>query len=475
MTTTRHPSAPAAWAPRDAGGSAEQIHAASLDLLADPGVRMEHAGVVARLLKAGARPGHGADVVRLPREMVDEYVRRCPRTVTLTDRSGRAAVLADRAWPAIWSCPGLNLWDDGAVRPFTASDMARAARLLDRLDNVQGVFGMAMADVSPAAADVAGLAIIARNTAKHVRVFCFTPEGGRTLTEMKAVVGHHPWFSMGFTAHGPLRWTNLALSIFEATSGHGIPVTVNGEPMAGTSAPVTLAGAAAVGNAEILAGLVALQLMEPGRPCIYNLGLAHIFDMRTMIAVTGGPENALLATLSAEMGRFYGLPAASWVSTEAMVPDAQAALEKMFGFHTHMAAGIANIWGVGQLESELTFSPAQAVIDDEMIAYAARFQRGIAVNETTLATELVRAVGIGGQFLDQEHTLQHFREELFMPALLGRRKRDAWQAQGGKRLDEVATDRARELMQAAPRSGLTDDQMATLDQLAATRGWNMDR
>ena len=59
--------------------------------------------------------------------------------------------------------------------------------------------------------------------------------------------------------------------------------------MAGVSGPVTLAGAGAVGNAEILAGIVINQLLEPGRPCLYNLGLAHVFDMRTAIALTGAP------------------------------------------------------------------------------------------------------------------------------------------------------------------------------------------
>ena len=112
-----------------------------------------------------------------------------------------------------------------------------------------------------------------------------------------------PWFSIGFTAHGPLRWTNLALEVFARSAGHGIPVTVNGEPMAGASAPVTLAGAFAVGNAEILAGIVVNQILEPGRPVVYNLGLGHVLDMRRATAVTGGPENALYARAWAQASR----------------------------------------------------------------------------------------------------------------------------------------------------------------------------
>jgi len=164
--------------------------------------------------------------------------------------------------------------------------MAALTRVLDQLEHVQAAFGMAMDDIPPAARDAVGLQIMARNTTKHIRALCFSSQGARAMAEMTSVVGDTPWFSVGFTAHGPLRWTNLALEIFKQTAGRGMPATVNGEPMAGVSGPVTLAGAAAVGNAEILAGLVINQVLEPGRPCIHNLGLAHVFDMRTAVAVS---------------------------------------------------------------------------------------------------------------------------------------------------------------------------------------------
>lgn len=209
------------------------------------------------------------------------------------------------------------------------------------------------------------------------------------------------------------------------------------------------------------------QLLEPGRPCIYNLGLAHIFDMKTAIAVTGGPENALLAQASAVMGRFYNLPSASWVSTESMCPDSQAALEKMFGFYTHLAGGVTCIWGVGQLESEMTISPAQAVIDNEMISYARRFLRGLEVSPNALALELIRQVGISGSFLETGHTLQHFRSELFQPSLLFRNRRTTWEKKGQKRLDQKAEEIADQLIGQPLRTGLSEDQMRELDHITS--------
>ena len=446
---------------------AQRIHAASLELLTDPGVRVEHEEVRKLLLSSGARPGQHAEGVRLPAELVAECLARCPAEFPLADRRGNVKTLTAKGEPTFWSCPGMYLYREGARRSFTSGDMAEAARLLDQLDNVDVVFGMALDDVPPAARDVVGLNIMAHNSSKHLRVLCFTPEGADVLCDMKAAVGNFPWFSIGFTAHGPLRWTHLALDIFRRTAGHGIPTTLNGEPMAGVSGPVTLAGSAAVGNAEILAGIVINQLLEPGRPCLYNLGLAHVFDMKTAIAVTGAPENALFADVSAAMGRFYNLPSGSWVSTEAMCPDAQAALEKMFGFHTHVASGVSAVWGVGQLESELTFSPAQAVIDDEMISYARRYRRGVEVTEQSLALEVTRSVGIAGSFLDQMHTARNYRDELYEPGLLYRKRRADWDAEGGRRLDRRAEERAAELMDRQVKTGLTDTQSQALDDIAS--------
>jgi trimethylamine--corrinoid protein Co-methyltransferase len=447
---------------------APRIHETSVALLENPGIRFEHEGVVERLLKAGAKQGHGPQDVRLPRGLLDDCLSRAPSAVRLASRRpGGGHTLTPESAGRVWSTPGMNLWRHGKLTPFQSRDMADAARLLDQLDEVDGVFALSLDDVAPTARDVAGLRILAANTTKHIRALCFTPAGAEWMCRMKPVLGPDPWFSIGFTAHGPLRWTRLALEVFIRTAGHGLPTTLNGEPMAGVSGPVTLAGSAAVGNAEILAALVVNQLLEPGRPCIYNLGLAHVFDMRTAIAVTGGPENHLFADISAAMGRFYKLPSCSWVSTESMCVDSQAALEKTAGYLSHLQNGISLVWGAGQLESELTFSPAQAVIDQEILAYVRRMIRGVTVTDESLGLELIRSVGISGDFLGTDHTLDHFKDELWEPGLLWRKKRDLWKSEGAMSLAERAEEAADRLITTDRPSCLTPDQAKELERLEA--------
>lgn len=444
---------------------AERIHEASLALLENPGVKLEHDGIVETLLKAGAQAGAQAQVIRLPRKLVMECVEQAPAEVLFAARHEGGAVVGPQKTSKVWSAPGMNILRHGKHRPFTRFDMADMARLIGQLPHIDGVFGMSMDDVPPQARDFVGLRIMAENTAKHIRVLSFTPEGADAVCAMRDVVDNSPWLSMGFTAHGPLRWTHLALEIFSRTAGKGIPVSINGEPMAGVSGPVTLAGAAAVGNAEILAGLVVNQLLEPGRPCVYNLGLAHIFDMRTAIAVTGAPENHLFADLSAAMGRFYDLPSCSWVSTESMCVDAQAAMEKGIGFTTHLQSGVSLIWGAGQLESELTLSTAQAVIDNEILAYLERYRRGVDFSPEALAVEVTREIGISGNYLEHEHTFENFRSGLFQPSILFRMKRSAWEEQGSPTLYTVAEAKADELIAQPLPPILSEDRQAALREI----------
>ncbi|RPJ54721.1 MAG: hypothetical protein EHM23_28320 [Acidobacteria bacterium] len=419
----------------------EQINAASLDLLDTVGVRLEHDEVFEKVIKAGGRPGSAAYDVRFPPELVADCLSLAPESVQLDAVDGTRTCLNTDCDPVFWTCPVLYLWDGKHRREILQTDLTRISRLCNRLRNVQGIMGVALADVPPLARDFVGVRVMAESSNKHIRALCFSGGGMEALAEMKPLLPGN-WFSLGFTAHGPLRWTQLALDVYLKSAGQKIPVTINGEPMAGVTGPVTLAGNIAVGNAEILAGIVVNQVLEPGRPVIYNLGLAHLFDMKHATAITGGPENGLVAEASAALGRYYRLPSSSWVSTESLFEDQQAALEKMFGFLTHVSSGVNLLWGMGQLESEMTISLGQLVVDNEIVDFVRRYRRGFQVDDESINLQTIREVGIGGSFLEHEHTLKHFRDEIYHPQILNRSAR----TDQSRPVVEVAREKAEELL-----------------------------
>jgi trimethylamine--corrinoid protein Co-methyltransferase len=441
-------------------GQIEKIDGAARALLRDPGIMLEDEEIYSAVLKAGAKPGAKPMVARIPAGLIDECLARAPREVRFADRRGGIQVVGPDSPSRFWTGAALFYLDKKGFRSIRQKDLADFARVIDALDQVDVIVGTSTEETPPAQRDFVGFRIMAQNTSKHLRALSFSPRGGEVMIEMARVLAdgrslkEAPLFSMGFTAHGPLRWTSLALGVYRMTAGHGIPVTINGEPMAGASAPVTLAGTAAVGTAEILAGIAVNQLLEPGRPCLFNLGFAHVMDMRQGFAVTGGPENVLLAVTGAQMARRYGLPSVAWMCTDSLHYDAQNALEKMMAAVTHTQAGVSTIWGVGQVESEKTISPVQAVIDDEIIAAVRRYLRGFSMDEEHLAVEEIRRVGICGSFLDTDHTFAHFRDEVFLPERLVRVQRMS----AGERADLVS--RAEDRVDAI----LTGDREPVLDE-----------
>jgi trimethylamine--corrinoid protein Co-methyltransferase len=361
-----------------------------------------------------------------------------------------------------------------ARRELASADLADLARIVDACANIHGMVGTSIADCPPAGRDFVGFRLMAQNTGKHLRPCIYTPQGGRTVVEMAQVLlegsslRERPTVSTGFSILSPLHWTALALGVFKQTAGFGVPVMINSEPLGGATAPVTLAGCLVTGDADTLSGLVINQLLEPGRPCFYNLGFAHVMDMASAMALTGSPENALLQAAGADLARFHGLPCASWMSTESMCMDAQAAFEKMVTGLAHAAAGVNFIWGAGNLESTLAMSPEALVVDDEIAGYFLRFQRGITVDEESLALDVIKSVGISGDFLTAPHTLQHFREVLSRAQLANRRRRAHWEAKGARTLEELAQERVAAILAAEPKSYLDAHQEAELKRIEAS-------
>lgn len=221
---------------------------------------------------------------------------------------------------------------------------------------------------------------------------------------------------------------------------------INSEPTAGATSPVTLGGTLMLANAEALSGVVIVQTLEPGRPCVFNLGFAHTMDMRHAITRTGGPENGIMGAIGAEFARMRGLPSASWMSTESMVADEQAAWEKMNVGLMHALAGVNIIWGIGQLESQRTMSPEMMVIDNEIVGAALRAARMPTVDDDALAYEVIAEMAAVPDYLSHPHTLDHFRTELFEADLGFVGRREGWQAAGACTARERARARVEQIL-----------------------------
>jgi trimethylamine--corrinoid protein Co-methyltransferase len=104
------------------------------------------------------------------------------------------------------------------------------------------------------------------------------------------------------------------------------------------------------------------------------------------------------------------------------------------------------IHDVGYMDAGLTGSLESLVICDEIISMTRRFLAGFAVNEQTLALDMIDRVGPAGHFMEEDDTLDRFAKDVWYPTIFERDRFDKWEQFGSKDVRQRARDRVRELL-----------------------------
>ncbi len=354
------------------------------------------------------------------------------------------------------ACPNYLDPRSGERRPFKEADVVECVRLVDALPQLDFCMSMGMpSDLNPRAPYCDEFALMLENTTKPL-VFTL---GSRA--ECEAIVGMAAAAAGGMAE---LRLSPNLLGYGQPTSPliHGedsteklmymaevgLPIVHQASPMMGGAAPVSMAAALALGNAELLSGLVIHQLVRRGAPFVYGCGLHHM-DMRTTIAVYGAPEFELARAAVAEMARYYNLPHYGYAGyTDSCVMDEQAASDATSSVMVALLSGQHLVHDVGYVEAGLTVSPEMIVFTADVIGRLRHFMAGMDLSPEAFALDLIDEVGPGGSYLATEHTLQHFKE-FWQPALYSRLRRDDWLKRGGKDLGRRLREKTVALMEKA--------------------------
>ncbi|UCC21508.1 MAG: trimethylamine methyltransferase family protein, partial [Planctomycetota bacterium] len=133
--------------------------------------------------------------------------------------------------------------------------------------------------------------------------------------------------------------------------------------------------------------------------------------------------------------------------TDAKVPDAQAGIEKGTSMLLGALAGADMFGHCGICGTDHAGSLTWLGVDNELAAYVKRVVRGFDVSDETLATKVVGEVGPKGNYLAQENTARHFREELWLCSQLWTRQSfDAWESDGSKSFADRIADEVNRLL-----------------------------
>jgi trimethylamine--corrinoid protein Co-methyltransferase len=424
------------------------IHAAALDILERIGFKMEHPGALQMLTDAGGKVSNG-DRVRLPAYLVENALSSAPRQIDLYDQKGNKTVpLANgNSFYGTGSDATFTLdLETGERRRTILKDVGNFARLVDALENI--AFAMSMAnpeDVPIEDIYVYVFAEMVKNTNKPV---VFIADSGRDITKIYKIAGmvaggeeelrRKPFLLHYSEAISPLRFPQNVMEKLIFCAQKKIPVCLPSGCNAGGGAPVTLAGAMALGIAENLVGLVVHQLAGKGSPFLFGPNVS-VLDMKSTVVSYGCPEWSLTQAALADMrDEIYGLPVWAFAgASDAKVMDAQAGAEAMFSIINAMLSRCNLIHDMGFLEYGSTSSLEMLTMANELVAMSRFFSGGIPVNEETLALEAIERVASGDPgsiFLMDDHTFEHFMQAQFLPKLLDRSRYDSWEEAGAKDL-----------------------------------------
>jgi len=222
----------------------------------------------------------------------------------------------------------------------------------------------------------------------------------------------------------------------------GLRVHIGDMYALGASAPATLAGAVTLNLAEQLA-LRILDWALFGEKRLHLSAAISVMDMRTLIYPYGRPEMAIANVMTAQLARHYGASFSGHAGlTDAKLPSVEAGAQKALTAIPTLLAG-GSLWlDAGLLSSDEVCSPVQMILDNEFLSALQRFAHEFQITEDAIGLETIVEAGPGGHFLDKLHTVRHFRDEHWEPALWSRRMLKPWM-EAGCRLDvDVARERA---------------------------------
>jgi trimethylamine--corrinoid protein Co-methyltransferase len=289
----------------------------------------------------------------------------------------------------------------------------------------------------------------------------------RYAARMAAVVGSAAEsLSLGISPISPLTFPDDVVEAIIETARLGIPLGPLPCPTAGATAPLSLAGALAQQNAEVLASVVLAQLVHPGLPIVYCGRLAAM-EPRTGVSVWGGVELGLVSAATVQVAHRYGLPVNVYgLSTNANVLDLQNGYERALNAAVPALAGADELSGIGEMAAGVMGSYAQMVIDDEIAASVRRLRRGFRADEDALAVEVIARVMDGSRnFLDQRHTVRYLRAgEVLVTRLAERRAWDEWQRDSETMAGRAAAEGQR-LLSEHEVPPLEEDQERELDEI----------
>jgi trimethylamine--corrinoid protein Co-methyltransferase len=436
---------------------------AAFEILSKSGIQVNSPTAFKAFKSADATTDHETGIVRLPKGLVEDAIDSNPSSITLYSRDGNNNVVLEEN-RVHYGTGGTAIYvldpHTGNRRPSTTQDVILNARMVDALENIHlftiNVFPNEIDDKD--VIDVNRFFHAMDNTTKHVMGGLYSLAGCKKVIRMAEIIAGSP---QALREKPFVSFITLLISPFKIDEHYGemtcyvategLPIVVPTEPICGTTSPITLAGNILTHIVETLAGITLVQCINKGAPGICG-SVGSITDLRTMNHLGGPIERAMINAAVAQLAQYLEIPLYSTAGTsDAKEMDIQAAYESAMSSLLVAMSGANYIHDIaGLMEEDLTVSYEKLVMDNEILGMCQRVLRGIKVNDETLAVDLIIEKGPAKDYLAENHTVEHMRDEFFVPSLANRDRREKLKA------DDDALSRAKAFVKEVINSSKKD-------------------
>lgn len=409
------------------------IIAHALRILEEVGCRIPNEKILNILAEHGTRVNFEQAMAWFPRPLIEQFIAESEPAPVVSARtpSGEETRLHFEAgaYPQYYADPR-----SGKIREHTQQTIIEMTHLVDKLDNITGVYcGMGVpSDVPPRLVPLY----------QRLSMWKYTQKGWSGKVEISELLPYihemcqiyadsrsqplSDFMVFDFQMISPLQFGREELQQFMYFWERGLPANCGQILSMGGTSPVTLAANMSLQLAE------QLIINFIGR-VFYNLkhlrmgNSVTVIDMKAGVFQYGRPELGLTHLAFGQIARYFqaSFHANSFLA-DAKVPSAEAGMQKALNVIPAILAGSRQLGTVGLLSVDEIGSPIQLILDSEYARALQRFAVGFEVNEEMLAFDLIKAVGPGGNYMAEPHTAKHFRQEHWQPKLFSREMVNGW-------------------------------------------------
>lgn len=436
----------------------QDIHYATLAVLESVGVKVLHEKALQMFADVGATVDFKKQLVTIPPHKIEEWIKKTPSSFTLYARDGRNHVQFQNDiihYVAAHTTPFVYDLETGVRRPSSYKDAQNLSKLSDSLEFIADAYCMVYPrDVPEHAVHTYIVMAQIENSNKVLKGRANGELVAKDCIEMAQMIAggeeeikRKPNMYTLVNCVSPLTLETSQIEGLMEYAHKGLPFIIASEILAGGTGPITLAGTLVQQNAEVLSHVMLAQMVSPGTPVIYG-SASSVMDMKNSNLRYGAVEQAMIDVAVTQIARYYRIPSrVSAGATDSKILDMQAGFESATNLLFASLAGPNIItYSAGGIDLAMSTCYEKVVIDHEIIGSIVRALKGITVNQDTLAVDVIKNVGPGGQFLTHMHTFERFKKELFIPELANTEKYSVWAKSEQKDIKDRAKEKVKNIL-----------------------------